>query len=360
MYQGVLIGHPLMERCSKFLSRHKPLTHKQWLSRMGEVPEVNLALDFYNTGPAIDVLESKMANLLGKEKALFVHKGMVGQNSALMEYAKRSGSDKIAVHPESHIEVDESLAYQELMGLNAIYFGKKGSAIGADDIAKLPTSIAAACVELPTRRAGFKLPEWQTLQALKDFSVTHNIPIHFDGARLFESADYWQKSPAEVAALSDSVYVSLYKMLGAAAGGIIAGSEEFIESLKPWRSRFGGDMFTAFPYVLSALWGLEHYLPRISEFNQRAQSLSQLIAQNIGSEALPNPVQSCGFIVELPIDVVTLEQRALALAENERVWLFDRLYDAGEDKSRFEIQVGDALDDWSDTEVVAKLVQLLD
>ena len=119
-------------------------------------------------------------------------------------------------------------------------------------------------------------------------------------------------------------------MLGAAAGGIIAGSEEFIESLKPWRSRFGGDMFTAFPYVLSALWGLEHYLPRISEFNQRAQNLSQLIAQNIGSEALPNPVQSCGFIVELPIDMVKLEQRALALAESERIWLFDRLYDAGE------------------------------
>ncbi|MCH2055833.1 MAG: threonine aldolase family protein [Thalassotalea sp.] len=320
---------------------------------MGEVPEANLALDFYNTGPAIDVLESKMANLLGKEKALFVQKGMVGQNSALMEYAKRSGSDKIAIHPES-------LAYQELMGLNAIHLGKKGSAIEAADIAKLPTSIAAVCVELPTRRAGFKLPEWQTLQALKDFSVTHNIPIHFDGARLFESADYWQKSPAEVAALSDSVYVSLYKMLGAAAGGIIAGSEEFIESLKPWRSRFGGDMFTAFPYVLSALWGLEHYLPRISEFNPRAQSLSQLIAQNIGAEALPDPVQTCGFIVELQIDMVTLEQRALALAENERIWLFDRLYDAGEDKSRFEVQVGDALDHWSDTEVVAKLMQLLD
>ena len=71
-------------------------------------------------------------------------------------------------------------------------------------------------------------------------------------------------------------------------------------------------------------------------------------------------MQSCGFIVELPIDMVTLEPRALALAESERIWLFDRLYDGGEDKSRFEIQVGDALDDWSDTEVVAKLMQLLD
>ena len=59
---------------------------------MVNVPEAELALDFYNSGPAIDILESKIATLLGKEKALFVHKGIIGQNSALIEYASRAGS----------------------------------------------------------------------------------------------------------------------------------------------------------------------------------------------------------------------------------------------------------------------------
>ena len=359
MYTGVLIGHPLMNQCTKFLSRHKPLTHKDWLKRMQQVPEVDMDIDFYGSGPTIDALEHKMATLLGKEKALFVHKGMVGQNSALMEYAKRTGNKKIAIHPQSHIQVDESLAYAELMCLEAVYFGKEKAAIDVDDIKSLPDTLATICVELPVRRAGFKLPHWHTLTELQSFSQKHGIPLHFDGARLFESADFWKKSYSEVAALCDSVYVSLYKMLGAAAGGIIAGDEEFISSLKVWRSRFGGDMFTAFPYVLSALWGLDHYLPRVSEFNSRAYKLAEHIAEAFGPQAIPWPVQCSGFVVELPVSVNTLENHALALAEKEKIWLFDRIYNAGVNKSRFEIQVGDALDEWSDEEVICKLGQCL-
>ena len=359
MYKGVLIGHPLMNQCSKYLSRHRPLSQRQWLERIQQVPEVDLNIDFYNAGPAIEILERKVAALLGKQKALFFHKGMVAQNSALMEYTLRAKNKKIAIHPQSHIQVDESLAYEKLMGLEVEFFGRQNAAITVQDIQSLPHSLAAICVELPVRRAGFKLPEWHTLKELQRFSNHCEIPVHFDGARILESVDYWDKSYDEVSALCDSVYVSLYKTLGAAAGGVIAGNEEFISSLSVWRSRFGGDMYTAFPYVLSALWGLEHYLPRISEFNQRALKLAQQIANAFGPATIPNPVQCSGFVVELPVSANTLEIRALSLAERENIWLFDRIYDSGGNTSRFEIQVGDALDDWDNVEVIAALAKCI-
>ena len=360
MYSGLLLGHPLMSGCNVFLTRHKPLNHRQWLDRIEQTSEFSLSTDFFNTGPTVDKLEQKMADLLGKESALFVHKGVVGQNSALMQWAAQTGRNKIAIHPESHIHLDEALAYKKLLGLEAVMFGREGRAISQEDITALPSDLSTITLELPTRRAGFQLPEWQDLQFLKSFAQARQLPIHIDGARLLEAACYWGKSYSDVAAIGDSVYVSLYKTLGAAAGGIIAGDKDFIEQLKPWRTRFGGDLFTAFPYVLTALWGLDNYLPRIAEFHQRALSLSKLIAQKLGPDAIPNPVQCNGFIVQLPINSALLEQRALKLAQESKIWLFDRIFPAGENASRFEIQVGDALDDWQDEALVVQLLKLMD
>lgn len=348
-----------MARCNKFVTRHKPLTQRQWLTQMQQMPELDMDIDLYGEGPVITLLEQKMAELLGKERALFVHKGMVAQLSALLHWSKITGNRNIAIHPQSHIQVDESMAYRELCHLDGIMFGQQGQAITERDIDSLPSKLAAVTVELPIRRAGFKLPEWQTLVALRDYCSERNVPLHMDGARLWESADYWQKSYAEVAALSDSVYVSLYKTLGAAAGGIIAGDNDFIEQLLPWRSRFGGNIFTVFPYALTALWGLEHYLPRVSEFNQRALQLSELIKKTFGEQAIPFPVQSNGFIIELPIAPALLKERALAIADQEKIWLFDRIFAATSNSSRFEIQIGDAMDDWTDQQLVDKFLSLI-
>ena len=359
MYQGVLLGHPLMYQCTRFVTRHKPLTQKQWLQRMAHMPETELGIDLYSSGPAIEILEQKMAAVLGQEKALFVHKGSVGQYSALMHWSEITGNKKIAIHPQSHMQVDESLAYEKLLGLEAHMFGEPNHAITVEDVNQLPKDLCVICVELPTRRAGFLLPEWETLLAVKAVSKANGIPLHFDGARLLESADYWGKTYKEVSALADTTYVSLYKTLGAAAGGVIAGNNEVIEQLKPWRSRLAGDLFTAFPYVLTSLWGIEHYLPRIFEFNERAQTLSTIIKEKIGEKAIPNPIQNNGFLVELPISPKELEEKALKIAEKDKIWLFDRIYKTERDTSRFEIQVGDALDDWTNEEYVEKLASLL-
>ena len=360
MPEYALLGHPLMMECHTFVTRHKPLSHRQWLDRMSAMPEIELAIDFYGNGPLITRLEQRMAELLGKERALFVHKGMVGQLSALKQWSTLKESGTIAIHPQSHLQIDESLAYQELCALQAVMFGQADCAITPADIAALRTDLAAVSVELPTRRAGFRLPQWSTLQRLTAHCKSADIPLHIDGARLFESSCYWQKSYSDVAALADSVYVSLYKTLGAAAGGIIAAEAEFIDSLDCWINRFGATLETVFPYVLTSLWGIDHYLPRIQEFHDRAASLSGRIRQVFGDQSIPLEVQCNGFLVELPVAAKRLRDRALDCAKNENIWMFDRLFEVGENRCRFEIQVGDALDDWTDSALIQKLERMID
>ncbi|MEM9385478.1 MAG: beta-eliminating lyase-related protein [Pseudomonadota bacterium] len=363
MYTGALLGHPLAQQCTRFVTRHKPLTHRQWLRRIEQVPEVDLEVDCYGDGPAMQLLERTMADLLGKEQALFVHKGSVGQYAALLEYARRSRRQHIAIHPQSHFAVDEADAYQALLRLQAVAFGSENEAIRDEDITRLAPhadQLSTVCIELPVRRAGFRLPDWQTLLALQAFAQEAQVPLHIDGARLLESAHYWHKPYDQVADLGDSVYVSLYKMLGAAAGGVIAADAEFISSLRVWRSRLAGDLYTAFPYVLSALWGLKNYLPRVGEFHARAQRLSECFAQRFGDAAIAHPVQSSGFQLTLPIAPQALHTLTLQVAQAQKTWLFDRVYANGQGRSMVEIQVGDALDDWQDDELVDFLFDVID
>lgn len=356
MYNDTLLGHPLTQQCTRFVTRHKPLTHRQWLQRIEQTPEVDLQVDCYGEGPAVQLLERKMADLLGKEQALFVHKGSVGQYAALLEYARCSQKRRIAIHPQSHIAVDEAEAYSELLGLQGVHFGSANEAIQIDDLALLAPhaeELSSICIELPVRRAGFKLPEWNTLLALKAFARQAQLPVHIDGARLLESAHYWKASYQEVASFGNTVYVSLYKLLGAAAGGIIAADAQFIQRLRPWRSRLAGNLFTAFPYVLTALWGLEHYLPRVGEFHQRAKGLSECFKQAFGDDAIAHEVQCSGFQLVLPIPPQSLHALVLRVAEQQKIWLFDRVYPRGDGSAMVEIQVGDALDDWQDAELVS-------
>lgn len=359
----VLAGHPLMAMCQKFVSRHKPLSHRQWLERMLSVPEIDLSVDSYGRGPLIDKIETKMAALLGKEQALFMAKGMVAQHSVILGRTTAANNCRVALHPQSHMMLDEAAAITELLGVEPQMFGQEYGAFAAADIAALPDDLALIIAELPVRRAGFQLPAWDDLLALKAHADERGTPVHFDGARLFESLPHWGKSMHQVTNLCDSVYVSTYKMLGAAAGAVVAGDADFIARLKPWRTRMAGDIVTIFPYALTTLWGLEHYLPRVSSYVARAKKLGALIAAELGAEAIPYPVQSTGFLVELPLSVDALAAKALSLAEGQKIWLCDKVMAAtgcrSDERCCIEIQVGDALDDWRDDAFIATLKGLL-
>lgn len=342
--------HPLKKSCTKFLSRHHPVSPKQWLVALSDSIYSQYEMDFYGQGELLQELEQRIAKLLGKQSAIFCHKGMTGQLSAIKHWTQVKNNSRIAFQPDSHIDFDEQSAWRELLNLKATYIGTNNRPLLVDDVKPMPP-VSVISLELPHRRAGFLLPQWQTLKYLSDLCKQSSIVLHFDGARLFEAAPYWQKFPAEVCSLCDSVYVSLYKMFGALAGGVIAADEETIEAIRPWKSRMAGDVYTLFPYAMSAMMGLDKYLPRITEMREKACHVASIITDILGDDALPYGVQSNSFVVHLPKTPDEITRLSLDIATRQKKWLFDAVYPAPNETTKVEIQIGDAIDLWSDTEI---------
>jgi threonine aldolase len=347
--------------CTKSLTGHRQKTGRQWFEDLARSSFAELTPDLYGEGEALQALEHEVAGLLGKPAALFVPKGVIAQQMALRVWVEQSGSPIVALHPKSHIANDERDAVERLHGLTLLRLGNDYAPFGVGDLEAAAEPLGAVTVELPLRRAGFKLTPWADLVAISDWCREQSVPLHVDGARLWESQPYYDRPLHEIAALADSVYVSLYKGLGGLSGCLLAGPEDFIAAARIWETRHGGFLWTAFPYVISGLEGLRHHLPLMGRYLDRARSIAVALAELPGVRIVPEPPQTNGFQLYLPASPASLERAHLALAERERIWLFGRFAaTALPDLAMAEISVGDAAEDWTDDEIVGAVGRLID
>lgn len=343
----------LRDRCIAQLSRHPRRATKAWLKQLADSKYAQLDLDLYGQGPLPAALEQRVSTLLGKPSARFMPKGTIAQQIALLVHAQRTGNDKVAIHRQSHMAMDECDAVEALAGLDVTKVGRPGEALTLDDFTALEPDLGAIVLELPVRRAGFCLAPWEELVRLTQWARDRGMVVHMDGARIWESAPYYGKSLAEIADLADSVYVSLYKGLGAMGGCVLAGESDLIDKTDVWQSRFGGYLYTAAPYLIGGLEGLDRYLDKMPTYHAAACELAGLLGQNSDLSVYPDPPHTNGFQIRFPCSPDTLWARCLSLAEQQQVWLFDSVspWEAG---AMAEVHVGDAtlarpLDFWSHT-----------
>src|SRR5581483_10354686 len=315
----------LRATCQRFLSGHVPRTQRAWLEYLATSPLADSALDFYGEGPALALFEQEVAALLGKEAAVFVHKGIIAQQMALRVWAEQTGRYTVALHPRSHIDSDEKGAYERLQHLVGLRAGEDHRPFTLQELKGLHEPCGAIVVELPLRRAGFKLLPWDELASLSAWAHKQKIPLHFDGARLWESGPFYGRSYAEIAALADSIYVSFYKGLGGLAGCMLAGSKDFIDETRAWKTRLGGDVFTSFPYVLAAYEGLHHHLPKMTGYVAHAQEIAAALGRLAGITVVPEPPHTNSFQVYLYAPYQALQRVAEQLAKTEDMWLFNML-----------------------------------
>jgi threonine aldolase len=350
----------LRASCQRFLSGHLPRTQRAWLEYLATSSAADYPMDFYGDGPAIELLEREVAALLGKEAALFVHKGVVAQQMALRVWTERTGKHTVALHPKSHIDLDESNAYERLHPLFGLRVGEDHRPFTLQELKNLHEPCGAIIIELPLMHAGYKLLPWEELVAISAWAREQGVPLHFDGARLWESAPFYGRSYAEIAALADSVYVSFYKGLGSLAGCILAGSQDFIDETRAWKTRLGGNIFTVFPYVLAALEGLHHHLPKMESYVVRAREVAAALAEIPGVITIPNPPQTNAFQIYLPASREALQNAVHRLAETERTWLFGYFVETQFPALTMgEITIGEAAEQWTTQEMVAAMKTLL-
>ncbi|MFV3130164.1 threonine aldolase family protein [Niveispirillum sp. KHB5.9] len=320
----IILDRALRALCRTFLHGHGPISPRDWMIRLLSMPEIDLPGDEYNAGPTIDALQEQVAGLLGKPSASFFHKAVVGQQAVLFAHRERTGRRLVAVHPKSHIAIDESDAVERLSDIRLVRIGLDDAPFTLDDLKAVQEPLAAVVLELPLRNAGFRAPSWEELVAISTWCREQGIAFHLDGARLWETQPFYGRSLAEISALADSVYVSLYKGLGAPGGALIAGDPAFLKALKPWRSRMGGNLYTAFPFVLGGLYGLRHFLPRMGDYHARAVLLAEALSHRNGPYAADR-VMCNSFRLVWPVAAPALAFVLERMAREEGVWCFGRV-----------------------------------
>lgn len=350
----------LEAQCSRRLSNHRSRSPQEVLSALAANPAAAEPADFYGAGGAATQLEQRTAELLGKPAAMLFIKGMIAQMSVLRAAAEQARTLNVAIHPMSHIDLDEAGAAWRIHNLRPIRLGRY-SPFGVADLETITEPIAAIVVELPLRRSGYLLPPIDALRAISSWARQRSIHLHFDGARMWEAAAGYGVPLADLTALTDSIYVSFYKGLGGLGGAVVAGEADFVRSLAIWKTRHGANLYRVFPYAISALAGLETHLPRMPEYVDRARALAELLSAEQRLTITPRVPGVNAFHLLLPASVKALTERNREFAKLRDVWLFNGFLESPvEGRSIGEIVIGDSSDDYDLEEAAGWIRDFLD
>uniref|UniRef100_A0A6C0E887 Aromatic amino acid beta-eliminating lyase/threonine aldolase domain-containing protein n=1 Tax=viral metagenome TaxID=1070528 RepID=A0A6C0E887_9ZZZZ len=205
--------------------------------------------DVFGEDPTINELQETAAKLFNKESALFFPSGTMSNLAAILSWCPKRSSE-IIVGDKSHIFLYEQCGASQFGGVSlrtvpnlsdgSIDMESIGLAIRDDDIHEPITSLI--CIENTHNACGGQVLPFEFLQNLKMLSLDKNIPIHLDGARIWNALTYMNKPPQEIGEMVDSLTVCLSKGLGAPIGSLLIGPTELIQKAKRIRKALGGGM----------------------------------------------------------------------------------------------------------------------
>lgn len=250
--------------------------------------------DVYKEDPTVRELEETAAEILGKEAALFVTSGTQGNQIAVLTHS-RPGQE-LLLEEESHIFYYESGAVAALAGVQTRTIpGVRGAmepkevlnAIRTEDIHYPETGLI--CLENTHNRAGGAVVPVENMEAIYSIAQANKVPVHLDGARLFNAAAAAGVDVKEFAKYTDTVQICLSKGLGAPVGSIIAGNAEFITTARKWRKRLGGGMRQAGVIAAPGLIALTKMKDRLGEDQWNARVLAEAIETIPGMKLARQP-----------------------------------------------------------------------
>lgn len=304
------------------------------------VPGNQLA-DGYGTGEVIENFEKKFAAILGKESAVFIPSGVMAQQIALRINADEKNCKNVAYHPLSHLELHEQDTIRALHQLSPIMLGECDRLFTLDDLEAVDEELGTLLIELPQREMGGYLPMFEDLEAIADYARNKDIKLHLDGARLFESLPYYQKTASEVCECFDSVYISFYKGIGAIAGAILAGEKDFIEKAKVWKRRLGGDLISLYPYIVPADFYYEKRISMMPEFYVNAKELAEYFNEVRYITTKPEIPVTNMFHVYAQISVDEFKTIAAKVFDATKLSVTSHIAKVDDKTSMFEVSIGE-------------------
>ena len=235
--------------------------------------------DVFGDDPTVNRLQTVVAGLLGKEAALFVPSGTMGNQLALR--AQTRHGDQIVLEGGAHIYRYEAGAPAALSGLLVTCVDAPGglldwprveAALNPDNVHCAPP--AMICLENTHNRAGGRILPQTAVQEIADQAHSRRLRVHMDGARLWHAHVATGLSLAELAGPVDSVSVCFSKALGAPVGSVLGSDTATITRAHRFRKMWGGGMRQAGILAAACLYALDHHLVRLATDHENARALA--------------------------------------------------------------------------------------
>lgn len=308
-------------RCDSSVFYEERRTPAEVLRRLADAcDELDLGWDMYGAGGPVGRLEEELSALFGTEGAAFFPSGTMAQQAALRVWCERMGTQRVAMPDLAHPLLHELDGPRLLHGFEVVHLTNGDQVPTASALEAIPDRLGALLVELPLREAGCILPTWEELVGLSAAARHRGVPLHVDGARIWEAQPFYGRSFPELAALADSIYVSFYKGLGGLSGAALVGAADFLDEAREWRTRMGGTLVRSTPEAISALVGLRDMLPRIPDCLAWARALAAELP-DVGVTPNPTDPQAPMFHLYAAGEVDAVNDRLIAFIERERVQL---------------------------------------
>lgn len=246
----------------------------------GALDTTTKAGDMYLHNGATGRMEEAFARLLGKEDAVFMPTGTMANQVAIRILC--GDRRHLLLQKESHVYRDEEDSTAILSGINPVPIeGGTGDGLIASVEAALaqrkedpyPIEIGAISLESPVRRLDGSCISMDVIGRIASLAKTNGIGMHLDGARLLLMSGQPGFDPRTYAEPFDTVYVSLYKYLGAPFGAVLAGSKPQMARARQLRHIFGGTLFHGWPAALLASQGLDGFMGRFAKVRTTGDAL---------------------------------------------------------------------------------------
>jgi threonine aldolase len=239
--------------------------------------------------PTVNLLCERVADLLGKEAAVFLPSGTMCNVAATLVHCRPG--DEILAHETAHIIAREGGAHAALGGFQIIPLAGADGQFSPDIFRKAlhprtryqpPQTLVS--VEQTANIGGGTIWKKTDLDEVVKIAKANGLATHMDGARLLNATVATGIAARDMAAGWDSAWIDFSKGLGAPVGAVIAGSRDFIDEVWRWKQRLGGSMRQAGICAAACVYALEHHVDRLADDHANARALARGLSQIAGVE----------------------------------------------------------------------------
>lgn len=259
--------------------------------------EAEVGDDVFGDDPTVNRLQERIAALAGKEAALFVPSGSMGNQISIRSHTEPG--DEIIAHEFSHFYFYEAGAPCAISGCSLRLIPGEGGLFSPEEVAArirpgnshFPQT-RLVIIENTHNKGGGTIWPLERIKAVHDVACANGLKLHLDGARLWNASAATGVSIRDYARYFDSISMCFSKGLGAPVGSIVVGSKSFIQRAHRFRKMFGGGMRQAGILAAAALHALDHHVERLTEDHANARLLAEAIARQEGLRVSLEGVQT--------------------------------------------------------------------